>query len=253
VEVPSTDDETELRRQEAKAVREWARDAHPFDRLRRQDAAQELFDDETRSDAILIAFPGAADRLGMPSVDFFEQIADWHLRRVYIRNLVAAIERPHSLGSTVLEIAESLSELTRGYRRTVFIGTSLGGFHALLFGTLANADAVVGVNPITSIQPSVLEEAGDDRWDALVQRTSEAWMSAYGDISRLWERYPSPRVVIHYPDRYKAYAVQAERMAEWPNVTLVPHHENSPMDKIHHSGELRELLGTLLWPNQARA
>jgi hypothetical protein len=129
------------------------------------------------------------------------------------------------------------------------MGTSLGGFHALLFGTLVRADVVVGINPITSMQPSVLEEADDNRWDSLLERTSETWLNTYGDISALWERHPPPRAVVHYPYRYKAYSVQAERMAEWPNVTLVPHYENSPMDKIHHNGELRTLLSSLLWPD----
>lgn len=248
VSSPEDPAEIERRRQEAKAARTWARDAHPFDRSQPTDDAVEVFDDQTESDALLVAFPGAADRLGIPAVDFFESIADWSLRRVYIRKLLPSVGGPHELGRSVAEIAGSLAALSAGRRRTVFMGTSLGGFHALLLGTLVGVDAVVGINPITSIDRVVLDAAEDTRWEPLLEATSPEWVEAFGDIPRLWTRHPAPLAVVHYPYRYREYVGQAEHLAGQPNVELLPHYENSPMDKIHANGALRSTLAGLLWP-----
>jgi hypothetical protein len=243
------DSELEHRRQAAKAAREWAKGAHPFDRSQALDAEQDVYDDESSASAVLVALPGAADRLWISAVDFFDETTDWQLRRMYLRRLAPMVEHPHRLGSTVTEVAASLRRLTRGHSRTVFFGTSLGGFHALLLGTLAGADAILVVNPVTSMERGVLDAAGDHRWDLALAHTTEAWLDHYGDIPRLWQRYAPPVTVLHYPYRDKIYCVQAEHMADQSNVTAIPHYEYSPMDKLKNSGELRRILASLLWPD----
>lgn len=240
--------DVERRRRRVKERREWAKGAHPFDWSRELDPYQDLYDDESESDAALVALPGGMDRLYVPAVEFFEEAADWQLRRIYVRRLAPMVEDPHLLGKNVTEIARSLSDLTKRHRRTVFVGTSLGGFHALLFGTLVRADAVLAMNPVTSVLPDVLEAAGDSRMDDMLRRTSASWLSTYGDMVKLWERHPAPLTVMHYPYRERLYAVQAEHIADQPNVIAVPHYEHAPVLKLKQSGELRRLLASLLWP-----
>ncbi|MCW2673551.1 MAG: hypothetical protein JWP14_2140 [Frankiales bacterium] len=249
-QVPSRDsaDDLERRRQEVKAARAWARKAHPFDRSRLQDDEADVIDDGTESDVALVAFPGTEDRLGVPAVDFFEQIAEWPVRRIYVRKLRPSLGIHHELGTTVPEIATSLRAMTHHHRRTVFLGTSLGGFHALLLGTLVGADVVLGINPVTSLFREVLDEAGDQRWDGSLAYTSAEWLRDYGDIPTLWAQHRSPRSVLHFAYRYRAYCVQAEHIAELPNVSLHPHFEYSPMNKLIAGGEMRSLLASLLWP-----
>jgi hypothetical protein len=158
-----TPTEIEQLRRQAKAAREWAKGAHPFDRSQPLDPEQDIYDDGAESDAVLVAMPGTADKMLIPAVEFFETIDDWQLRRIYIRRLSPMLELPHQLGTSVPEIAESLRELVKGYQRVVFMGTSLGGFHALLFATFVQPDAVVLINPVTSVLRHVLDKAGDTR------------------------------------------------------------------------------------------
>jgi hypothetical protein len=246
-DVGATPDQIEQLRRHAKAAREWAADAHPLDRTQRQELHREIYDDNSEADALLVCFPGAADRLGVPGVDFFEAIQGVPTRRIYVRHLVAATGRPHSLGSSTEEISNSLRGLAAQHQRTVYFGTSLGGFHALLFGTLVPADAVLVVNPITSMRQDVLDAAGDGRWQAILEGTSTSWMETYGDIGDLWRRgVQAPRVITHYPYRNQIYATQSERIAELPNVVAVPHFEHSPMHKLLANGELRRVLEHLL-------
>jgi hypothetical protein len=241
-------DDRAKRRAEARAARDMERVSHPFDRTLPLDPVCDVYDDGYPSYDVLLCFPGAADRLGMPSVKVFEAIADFPVRRVYVRHLVAALKQPHQLGGSVAEMTHSIERLLAGRRRTICLGTSLGGFHALLFGTLLRADAVLAVNPITSLRRDVLERGHDERWDDVLSRAAPVWLELFGDLPTLWERYPPPPVVLHYPYRYPAYAVQAEHIAELPNVTVVPHYENSPMDKLYDAGVLPEILHELLWP-----
>jgi hypothetical protein len=244
------EDPVEVRRRIAKARRETAKDAHPFDRALSQPPDQDLFDDETESDAVLVAFAGGVDRLGVAPVDFFEHFRDWQLRRIFVRRLSPMTGTPHTLGATTHQVAESLHSIVAGHKRSVFTGTSSGGFYALLFGTLVGVDGVVGIYPITSMRREVLDDAGDARWDELLAETPETWIESFGDIPRFWETHPAPAVVAHYPYGTRVYAVQADHIADAPNVIRIPRREDDPRQALSNGQSIYHHITQMLWPGR---
>ena len=245
---PWTSEDIERERRRAKAAREQAKIAHPFDRNLPLDEFQEIYDDCAAGTTAFVAFADGSDRIGLPAVDLFEAVPREGVRRIYIRRFFPSLETQHMLGREVPEIAASVKALTQGYDRVVYMGVSMGAFHALLIGTLSGADCVVGVNPITSLLPHVLEAAGDHRWDDMLRRTSPTWLAAYGDIPWLWQRHPAPEFIAHVSRHNWLYAVQVEHVAANPRVQVVEHDEYAPLWKMSETSELSDVLTSVLFP-----
>jgi hypothetical protein len=240
-------DESEQRRLAAKARRENAQLADPFDRSTPRDVWQEVQQDNREGSRALVAFADNGDRINIPAVDFFEAVPREDVCRIYVRGLNGE-DRPHALGANMLEIAASLNELTRGYRPVVFVGASLGAFWAMLLGTLASADVVFVVNPVCSLEVGVLDEAGKEAWVKPAQNLPDKWRDAYGDMRTLWERHQPPPVLGYYASGLHQYAVQAALMVDLPNVQLKSVEAHAPMAALAESGELHSVVSALLFP-----
>ena len=238
-------------RRARKLAAEQAKLAHPFDRSRTYDDAQEIFDDERPSGSALVAFGGGGDKLKVAPVDFFDLMADLPVRRIFIRKLGALGTRPHVLGSSVQEVSESLHNLLAPNSRKVFLGVSLGGFNALVLGALLNAKAVAVVDASTSWNSENRQAWGDDRDGGAADTLSPEWLEEFGDVPTIWRRFPPPPVVVHYPYRNSLLRSHAEHLAGWPNVRLVPHFEHMPMYKICEDGSLRRWLRAALSGDEA--
>jgi acetyl esterase/lipase len=236
----------EVARLERKRQRDWAKQAHPFDRGRAMDPAQYVYDDGRDEAPVLVAFAGAADKLGVAAVDFFDVVSDLPARRVYIRQLALAGGSRHELGSNLESVLIALDALLANHSPRVFAGTSVGAYHALLFGTLLRVDAVVAINPVTSVLPEVRAAACDTRFQEEMGNLPAQFLDQYGDIAHLWNSEPVPVVLMPYARNDEVYAFYAKRIAEQPNVRSFPHEEYSVLHKITADGSLRTLLSDAL-------
>jgi hypothetical protein len=234
----------EARWQALRASRERLESAHPFSRDQLDDPAQTLFDDGPPSDVVLVTFAGFADKLSIPAAEFFEAVAV-PCRRIYIRQLDIPFE-PHVLGTSVEEVAASISDRIAGNERVVFAGSSLGAYIALVYATLCGADSVFALSPTTTVRPPDLAAMGDQRWSVLETQFPPQYLDDYGDLLAMWRRHKPPRVVVHFPYRNDVLRQHAERIAEVDGVSLTPHYEHAPMYKISNNGTLTATLTDLL-------
>lgn len=242
---------SDAERDEAARVREkqqrrWATQAHPFDRSVPMDLTQQLFDDDRDESSVVVAFTGAADKLGVAAVDFFDVISDLPVRRVYIRQLVLTGGMSHVLGSTVEAVLESLEQLLARHTRRVFAGSSVGAYHALLLGTLLRVDTVLAINPVTSFLPEARAAAGDGRYEEGAGLIPESFLMRYGDIAQLWGSEPAPRVVMPYARYDATYSSYARRIEDHPSVESRPVEEYSVAHKITADGSLRTWLASAI-------
>jgi hypothetical protein len=70
------------------------------------------------------------------------------------------------LGRTIDAVRDELKRETEGYEHIVTVGSSMGGYGALLFGGLLDADVAVGIVPQIHVGSSAAAEIADARFAA---------------------------------------------------------------------------------------
>ena len=241
--------EREHRRQR-KERRDSSKRAHPFGRELEHDAISDLYDDNAHFPAVLVAFGGREGLLGGSApVDVFEALQDLPMRRIYVRNLVG--RGPHPLGEDLAAVVEGLRARIARHSEAVFVGTSLGGYLALVLASILQVPQVIAVNPTTTLKPEQRAEAGDERWPEMSKVPSDDLLGPFADLAEAWRSGVfSPEVRLHFSYRNDVLRYHAENVAGLPNVHLYPHYEYLPMPKIRDDGTLRrqvaEAIGLIL-------
>lgn len=155
-------------------------------RLQRRMHGPPLREDmKSDSRTLLISFGGMTGQMDMPPFEFQRVTEEIPVKRLFVRDLRQAWyhEGVPGLGSTLVETIEALRNRVAQYDvdRVVTMGSSMGGYAALVFGTQLQADAVLSFGPQTVLDVPALLEAGDERW---VERLGE--VEAAGDLNRSW-------------------------------------------------------------------
>ena len=228
----------ELRRRERKRLRIAAHQAHPFGMPRPMAPDELVFDDAAPSKNAIVVLPGREGKLGgSPAVTVFAALEGLPLRRVYVRDLVAVPNHPW--GQDLPAVSASLQGVLAGAERRIFLGTSLGGYLALLLGTLAAADHVIVVNPTTRIGGLDVGKPDDDRWPEVMELLAPEAAAGVRDIRELWVAHRAPTVDLHFSSRNEVHRAHAEHLAPCPSVQLHAHDEFLPLLKIRDDGTLR--------------
>jgi hypothetical protein len=189
-----------------------------------------LGDLDAPSPVLVIAFGGQAMRLaGAPPFEFFGVLREHdrpkklfvrdHHRSWYHRGVVG-------LGDDIASVATALQELVDSTAPTkvVALGSSSGGYAALLFGRLMGVDEVHAFGPQTFISADLRQRHGDERFRKMLPLLLESdhYQSEYGDLNELFSRTPhnGARVVIHYCEGEPGDGVHARHMQSQPGVEL---------------------------------
>jgi pimeloyl-ACP methyl ester carboxylesterase len=140
------------------------------------------------SGTLLIAFGGMQGQLGMPPFEFFKATGSMPVKKLFVRDLRQAWYHRGipGHGEGIDGVAAALKQITRahGARRLVCAGNSAGGYAALLFGTLLEADVVLCFAPQTVIELGALAEMEDHRWDEQLHALQGALDARYTDLAR---------------------------------------------------------------------
>ena len=143
---------------------------------------------------LVIAFGGLGRRMGMPVFEFLGQIRDVSASVVLCRD-----KRRAWYHRGIRDVGDGIDDLTRVLaglrerseaRRVVTVGTSAGGYAALLFGCLLEADVAVAFAPQTFINPEARREHGEKRWGKHIQSltTRGAMDDRYADLGPVLAR-----------------------------------------------------------------
>jgi len=191
---------------------------------------------------VIVAFAGFGMQLQMPPFHFFRLTRTLACTRIFVRD-------PHCYwyhrgigdGLDTLEaVADYLGAvLTRMHpERTTFVGTSGGGYGALLFGALCGADRVLAFGGQTTLRLPVRNE--ERRQEVLGAGLASA---AYFDL-RAHLPGRAGRVEIHYCAGDDLDQAQARHAIGVPRVELRPHpcpdHEIAPY--LRNSGRLATMM-----------
>jgi hypothetical protein len=186
---------------------------------------------EGDSRALLIAFGGMRGGFGgVPLFEFSTLTETMPAKRLFVRDLRQAWyhQGVPRHGRTLLEFAESLRELVASYDidRLVATGNSAGGYAALVFGSLLQADVVLAFAPQTVLELDVLAEMDDHSWDERLEP-----LDAAGALDRDWTdlrralpnaRRGDTRYEIYYADSHREDRLHAQRLDGLDAVELCP-------------------------------
>ena len=114
-----------------------------------------ILDLSYRDRPLLIAFGGIAGALGIPPFEFFNLTKDLDLNKIYLRDLsqtwyhsgLPGISK--NIEETAYFLRQKIDE--SGADKVIVFGNSMGGYAAILFGILINADIVHAFSPHTFI------------------------------------------------------------------------------------------------------
>jgi pimeloyl-ACP methyl ester carboxylesterase len=211
---------------------------------------------EGNSTTLLLAFGGMKGKLDIPPFEFFGLTGEMPIKRLFVRDLKQAWYhrgvRRH--GSTIPKVAEHLEQLIASHRidRLVVVGTSAGGYAALIFGSLLGADRVLCFGPQTSLDLNVLGEMDDHRWDDKITALASnddldpAWIDLRGALPKA--RVAQTQYELYFDDSYPPDRLHAERLDGIDGVQLRPvaGGEHEVARKMRNTGELERVLRSAL-------
>jgi hypothetical protein len=150
-------------------------------------------DKDGPSSTLLIAFGGMDSAFGMPPFEFQRVTGETQTKRLFVRDLIGAWYHRGLTGTGLMEVRDFLEReiAASEAERVVMVGTSAGGYAAMLFGTLLQASVVLSFSPQTTIDIDDLHRMGDRRWDDQLRPLAKAeqldtdWL----DLSALLSSY----------------------------------------------------------------
>jgi pimeloyl-ACP methyl ester carboxylesterase len=129
-------------------------------------------------------------------------------------------------GWTLVSVAASLRSLIAEHDvdRLVVVGSSAGGYAALVFGTLLGADTVLCFSPQTVLDLEILADMDDHRWDPLLGPLNRAGMldPCWTDLQRALPiaRFTDTRYEVYFDNSLHDDRLHAERLLGIEGVRL---------------------------------
>lgn len=203
----------------------------------------------TASKTMLISF-AAMSSLKPPPFHMFETTSGLPVKRLFVRDpaLVWFQRGVPGFGDTIDEVAASLKSILdeQEVERLVVMGSSAGGYAALAFGALLEADLVLSFSPQTILDRSWLDEIGDERWPgrfkdlAALGGPDPRWVDLREALSR--ERRDGTEFAVHYPSSQKDGS-HAEHLRDLPGVTMIGYERasHSFIQGLRDRGELVQI------------
>jgi pimeloyl-ACP methyl ester carboxylesterase len=215
------------------------------------------FDMDSSSRTLLIAFGGMRGQIGMPPFEFFKATGGIPVKRLFVRDLHQAWYHRGipGHGESLEQAAEALRALIaeRDVERLVVTGNSAGGYAAAAFGMLLRADVALCFAPQTVLDPAVLAEWDDHRWDAQLEAlirdgiVPQRWIDLG---AALQDSDGTTTVAVYFDETLEVDRLHAERLEGIAGVQL--HRKQGGAHGVARvmriNGELEQVLHDVLLP-----
>jgi pimeloyl-ACP methyl ester carboxylesterase len=185
---------------------------------------------ERDSRTLLIAFGGMRGRIGMPPFEFLSLTGEMPVKRMFVRDLRQAWYH-HGIpghGDTLLEAVSSLRALLEGHEvdRLIVAGNSSGGYAALVFGTMLEADTVLCFAPQTVLGLDELAAMDDHRWDERLLEVGASrpldprWIDLGAALPTA--RRSDVRYQVYFDETLQTDRLHVQRLKGLPGLRLYP-------------------------------
>jgi hypothetical protein len=201
------------------------------------------------STSLLIAFGGIYGALGMAPFEFFNLTKNYEVNKIYIRDLYQCWYHRGlpELAKDIEDIALFLKKAVNktGVERVVLVGNSMGGYAAILFGTLIDANEVHAFSPQTFIDKKNCEFYRDNRWHNELDKVYLFSESKFYDLKSVVDGYVGRCTFhIHYSTLDRLDKLHAEHLGKFAVTSLHPYNigGHAVIKHLKESGMLESII-----------
>ncbi len=127
------------------------------------------------------------------------------------------------LGDRLEDIAQSIKKILSPYKGLprVTLGYSMGGYAAILLGTMIGARKAIALSPQSFIDPDMRAEHGDDRWQQSLRKIKPNRMQV-PDLLPIMQKNKGMAVSVFYCAKDVLDSLHAKRMENSPHTLIYP-------------------------------
>ena len=207
---------------------------------------------------LLVTFGGVRQGLGTPVFEFYNSIADLDCDKLYIRDFHQAwyqkgVDDQIDSQEKLLDfLSQTLQQ--HPYQRSCFIGNSMGGYAALLFGCLLNVDSALAFAPQSFIGPWHRRWYRDRRWPEPIRNVHQHGRTPQWDLARFLRKQPyRTRLHAYYSSLDRLDRRHALRLRKLHHMQLhpLPIEGHRVVRTLRDDGRLYTILASLLRTDQS--
>ena len=174
-----------------------------------------LIDADDKLKPLIITFGGISGGIYQPVFEFKRFLlnnVDCHFIFVKDTNQCWYHKGAIGLGDTIEDLKINLLNMieTINYSKIITIGGSMGGFAALLFGSLIKADGIISFSPQTFIDKNNRKIHNDNRWPNQINNVQKKFDETYFDLSNL--NFDNIKVYAIHGKKDKLDKIHSERL-----------------------------------------
>jgi esterase/lipase len=166
------------------------------------------------SDRLVITFGGIREGIGMPIFEFKKILSNYNCHQIFIKDSKQSWYQSGIEGyPTINSLKIKLGELIEDYNDVIFIGNSMGGYAAIMFGVLLNVDNVIAFSPQTFIDYYRRIYYKDIRWPIQIKKIHNLNIDKIDNLkSKLKLKKYKTSINIYYSISDKLDKIHSERL-----------------------------------------
>lgn len=183
--------------------------------------------DETKK-PLIITFGGIKNGIGGPIFEFKKTLnenIDCH--KIFIKDSKQSwyYKGANGLGNNINELKNDIEKLIKeiNYSKIITIGSSMGGYAALLFGSLLKVNSIIAFVPQTFVDKETREKHNDERWPKQMKSVHEHNQNYY-DIINL--NFTNINTQIIYGKNDKLDTIHTKRMNKHKSINIIRYDAN---------------------------
>ncbi len=185
--------------------------------------------EDNNSNVLLVSFGGIKQGIGMAVYEFYNSLKNISCDKVFIKDINQSwyhkgINKEVKNIQLTSELLKSII-LKKAYERVVFIGNSMGGYGAILFGVILNIDCVIAFSPQTFIGKTKRFFYRDVRWSKEISNvhSNNGNQKMFYNLKSFLKRNDYlTKINIYYSTKDKLDRLHSERLHKIKNVSLYP-------------------------------
>lgn len=213
-----------------------------------------LFHLVAKSENLLVTFGGVQQGIGIPVFEFFNSVKDLNCDKIFIRDFSQTWyqkgidDETNHIDLLEKKLKDIIEE--NNFKKICFIGNSMGGYAAILLGSLLKINSVLSFAPQTFIDRKNRLINLDFRWRKEMREIHKnpSKKPEYFDLLNFLNKNNNPETAIEifYSPKHRLDKIHAERLRGFKNIELIPTIEggHNIIKTIRDTGELNTLLNS---------
>jgi hypothetical protein len=203
------------------------------------------------SDTLLITFAGISGAVGLYPFEFFKITNGFEIDKVFIRDLEQSWyhkglkDKADSLEQIAVFLKEQI--IQKKYKKVICLGNSMGGYAAMVIGTLIEADMILAFSPQTFLNTKLREKYKDNRWKEQIKAFPKDIKEELLDLRKFFEKNrlsDKSKIEIYFALDERIDVMHVLHLKDIKNIKLIPYTQGGHqlVQMMRQKGDLYKLL-----------